>query len=140
VPKKLQSFFVLKLKTNRLKSSNYKINLSLSEARRNGESVRLGDSELLRKIREIRGQEFAQETLDVLLAQKKLLGNKRNIPENREEIKDISDNIDKLLYVKDIVVIIISDVRHYAKIITAGLYLNGKSYSRLLCGAGHARR
>mgnify|MGYP001277006435 CR=1 FL=1 len=140
MPKKLQSFFVLKLTSKRLKTSNYKINLSLNDARRNGESVRLGDSELLRKIRQIRGIEFVQETFDLLSEQKKLIGSKRNTPENREEIRSISDLIDDILYVKDIIVVNISDVRHYKKIIDSGLYVNGKRYSRLLCGAGHARR
>lgn len=140
MPKKLQSFFVLKLNTKRLKTSNYRINLSLDEARKNGESVRLGDSELLRKIRQMRGQEFVQETFNLLMTEKKLLIGKKNTPENRQSVRELSDKIDDLLYVKDIIIINISDVRHYRKIIDNGLYVNGKRFSRLLCGAGHARR
>jgi hypothetical protein len=140
VAKKLQGFFILKLSTDRLKISNYKINITLEEARRNNELVTLGDSELLRKIREIREQTFSQEILDLLMNEKHLLLRKRNTPENRKKIREICDRIDSILFVEDLIVLNIVDVRHYKKIIENGLRVNGVTYYRLLCGAGHARR
>lgn len=140
MPQKLQSFFILKITTNRLKEKNYKIHISLEDARRNSEIIRLGDSEMLRAIRRIRGKEFVQEQLGELLKEKLRLSRKQNNPENRKAIRDISDKIDEILFVDDIVVLKIDDVRHYSKINKNGLWINGIEYKRLLCSAGHARR
>lgn len=141
MPKKLQSFVVLKLETARLKEHNYKINITLNQARKNNEVVRLGDSELLRAIRRIRRQEFTPELLNGLMEEKKKLIKRKDTPENRKNVSEITDKIDEILYVKDLLVLSISDVRHYEKINTnASIYINGKRFVRLLCGAGHARR
>jgi len=62
----------LKFNSSRLRECNYKIdNLTLDQARQNGEVVRTSDSELLRAIRRIRGIEFDQLELDELLRKKK---------------------------------------------------------------------
>ena len=140
MPKKLQSFYVLKLETNRLKTSNYKITLDLENARRNGELVRLGDSELLRAVRRIRGIEFNQEILDGLLSERLKLSRKQNNSENRKKIQDVTDAIDKILFCDDLVILKISDVRHYVKVIKNSLRINNRIFSRIICGAGHARR
>jgi len=140
VPLKLQSFFILKLSSNRLKEKNYRINITLEEARRNNEVVRLGDSELLRAIRRIRNKEFQQEHLDLLLKEKLHLSRKQNNLENRKVIREVSDKIDEILFEDSIIVLKIDDVRHYGKIIKQGLFINNIKFVRLLCSAGHARR
>lgn len=137
---KLPSFFVLKLETARLKEKNYQIDINLNEARKNGEVVRLSDSELLRAIQRIKGIELSQELLDSLLKEKLYLSRRQNSPENRKKIQEVSDKLDEILYEKDIVVLKISDTRHYKKVIERGLKINGIIFRRLLCGAGHARR
>lgn len=140
MPLKLQSFFVLKLSSNRLKEKNYKISITLEEARRNNELVRLGDSELLRAIRRFRNKEFQQDHLNLLLKEKLHLSRKQNSPENRKAIRNVSDKIDEILFEDGIIVLKIDDVRHYKRIIEKGLFINNTKFIRLLCSAGHARR
>lgn len=129
---KLQSFFILKFNSSRLRDCNYKIdNITLDQARQNGEVIRLGDSELLRKIRRIRNSNFSQNELDSLLRAKK----------KRKSNSAINEQIDKLLYIDDIITIEFDDSRHYKTIINkGGVWINGKKYVRLLAGAGMTRR
>ena len=138
--KKLQGFCVLKLATERLKNSNYKINISLDEARRNGEVIRLGDSEMLRAILRIKGIKFSQESLDLLLKEKLHLSRKQNNPENRKKIREISEKIDGILFCDLIFVLKVSDVRHYKRAAEQGIIINGVKFFRILSSAGHARR
>jgi hypothetical protein len=131
---------VLKLSSNRLKEKNYRIELSLEEARKNNEVVRLGESELIRAIRRVRGKEFSQELLDSLLKEKLHLSRKQNSPENRKAIQEVSEKVDQILYIEDLVILHLDDVRHYKRIIEQGLFVNNIRFVRLLCGAGHSRR
>jgi len=129
---KLQSFFILKFNSSRLRDCNYKIEkLTLDQARQNNEIIRLGDSELLRKIRRIRNNNFEQKELDDLLRKKK----------KRKSNSFINEQIDKLLYIEDIITIEFDDSRHYKTIINKGsISINNKNYVRLLAGAGMTRR
>lgn len=129
---KLQSFYILKFNSNRLRDCNYEIkNITLNEARKNNEVIRLSDSELLRKIRKIRNNNFDQQELDNLLQKKK----------KKEPNSSIGEHIDRLLYINDIIIIEFNDSRHYKSIINkGGIWINGKRYVRLLAGAGMTRR
>jgi len=129
---KLQSFLILKFSSNRLRDVGYKIEkLTLDEARQNNEVIRLGDSELLRKIRRIRNNNFEQKELDDLLRKKK----------KRKTSYSLNEQIDKLLYVEDIITVEFDDSRHYKTIMGKdGIFINGKNYVRLLAGAGMTRR
>ena len=129
---KLQSFFILKFSSNRLRDVGYKIEkLTLDQARQNNEVIRLGDSELLRKIRRIRNNNFDQKELDDLLRKKK----------KRKSNNFINEEIDKLLYIDDIITVEFDDSRHYKTIINKGyISINGKNYVRLLAGSGMVRR
>lgn len=129
--KKIQSFYTLKFNSGRLRESNYKIDkLTLDQAKENGEVVRMSESELLQAVRRIRGIDFSQAELDELLRKNK----------KRKSIL-LSEQIDKILYVPDIITIEFDDSRHYKSIIDkGGVKLNGRNYVRLLCSAGMARK
>lgn len=139
--KKLQSFFIYKFDSKRLRNCNYELNLSLEEARKNNEVVRLGDSEELRALRRIKGIEFNQNELNKLLKDRKKIKNKPDSKTNREILEKINDEIDRILFVPELINISFTDVRHYKTIVeSGGLTLNGKKYVRLLAGAGMTRR
>lgn len=130
--KKIQSFYTLKFSSSRLREANYKIdNLSLDQARQNQEVVRTSDSELLRAIRRIREIDFNQSELDTLLRRKK----------RGKASYELNKKIDDILFVKDIVTVEFDDSRHYSTMMAkGGVWVNGKKYTRLLVGAGMARR
>ena len=51
---KLQSFFIMKFSSSRLKYENYRIKIKLSEARENNEIIRVGNSPLISELNRIR--------------------------------------------------------------------------------------
>jgi len=132
--KKLQSYFIYKIGSNRLKREKYNITLPLSEAFENGEVVRLSDCQLLRSIRRITNKKEYNPTLEKAL--KKLRNNKAS----KESVKKVREQIESQLFVDSIVYIEFNDARHYEKLITNGLFINGEEFVRLLSSAGNARK
>ena len=121
----------MKFKSSRLRDSNYKIKkITLDDARQNQEVIRLSNSELIRAIQRIRGIDFNQSYLDELLQKKK----------KRKHSLSLNEEIDKLLYIEDIIDVEFDDARHYETVSTKkDIWINGKKYVRLLCSAGMGR-
>jgi hypothetical protein len=141
MPKKNQSFFILKMDSERLKDFQYNVTVGLSDGRNNNEVVRLGDSAMLRELRRITGSKFSQEELNNLLATKKEIKRRIDTKDNRDALKKINSQIDNMIFFPEIISISFSDSRHYKEIMAnGGITVNGSKYVRLLCGAGHARR
>lgn len=131
--KKLQSFYILRLLSSRLKDGKNKINIGLDEARRNMEVVRLGESTLLEVIRRVEGKIFDPLELDELERKKK-----KKLQKN--EKAKILDRIDEILYIDSLVEIKFDNKKHYDAIIKNGLFINGNEYIRILAGSGNLRR
>jgi hypothetical protein len=138
--RKIQSFYVLKLESEKLKKHGYKIKIDLNEARKNNEVVSLANSQMIRTIQEVTKSSYSQEKLDRLIKRKKVLGNQKNKSIYRKELSDIQNEIDKLLFIPELIVIHFNHTSHYKTIIKKGLFINDKEYVRLMTGAGHARR
>jgi len=137
--KKLLLYYIYKLDSERLKASNYYIVLTPNQARKNGELVSIGDSQMLRSLRMIKGQVNTEEELNKLIAEKK----KWKTQEDKRgliSLYDIENKIDRILFVPEIISLFVSNVKHYDKIIKNGLFINNKKFVRLMCSAGQARR
>jgi len=137
---KLQQYYIFKFRTDRLKSDNYDISITPNQARKNGELVSIGDSQMLRSLREIKGQTHNSEDIkELFLAKKKL---KKKIPESQVGISlyNIEKKIDEILFVPEIISVVVKNVKHYEEIIENGLFINNKRFVRLMCSAGQARR
>jgi hypothetical protein len=136
---KLRQYFIYKLTSSRLKNSNYNILLSVSQARKNGELVTLGDSQMLRALRRILGKENIDDEIESLFAEKKKI--KRNFtPEKAHRLKEIELEIDNLLFCPEIISVVIENNKDYQYIIDHKFFVNNKPFVRLLCGAGNSRR
>ena len=138
--RKLQQYNIFKFRSSRLRKANYNINLTISQARLNSEIVSLGDSQILRSLRKIKGVENSQENIDNLFYMRKKLKNSVSTEITHDELLVLEVTIDSILFVPEIISIVIDDNRHYQKIIDNGLIVNNKNFVRLLCGAGNARR
>lgn len=137
---KLQQFYVLKFNSSRLKKDNYNVNVTIKQARKNGELISLGDNQVLRSIRKIKGREIDFEFINSLFKNRRRLTRRRKCIENRNKILQIDKDIDNLLFIPEYISVVIEKHSHYRHIIKKGLTINGKHYVRLLCGAGNARR
>jgi hypothetical protein len=136
---KLRQYYTYKFTSSRLKNSNWNISLSVSQARRNGELVSIGDSEMLRSLRRIQGKENIDKDIDALFLEKKKI--KRNFtPEKAHRLKEIELEIDFLLFCPEIISVVIEDNKHYQYMIDNKFFVNDKPFVRLLCGAGNSRR
>ena len=139
--KKLQQFYIISLQSSRLKKNNYKIkNFSIEEARKNSELISIGDSQMLRTIRDVRRIAFSQEDLNILWNKRSSLKKKKNSDKRSDEIQILSKQIDSILFVEDVVSVTFEHTAHYKRMIKDGFFINGNKYVRLFAGAGHLRR
>lgn len=136
---KLQQFYVLKFNSSRLKKDKYNINISMKAARRNNELIALGDNQVLRSIRRIKGKNIDFDFINDLFKERRKLTRRRDSLKNKERILQIDKDIDNLLFIPEYVSVLIENHSDYKYIIQHGLKINGKNYVRLLCGAGNAR-
>ena len=62
--RKLQQFYIIKTKSNRLKQSNYSIRFEdIDDMRINGEVVSIGESQLVRSLFKITGKDKTLQTV-----------------------------------------------------------------------------
>jgi hypothetical protein len=134
---KLQQYHIFKLATDRLKQDNYDIQLDTWQARKNGELVSIGDSQMLRTLREITGRTGDIDELQELLVKKH---NLKRVEGGNFDLYNIENRIDELLFVSEIISLVVKNVKQYEYIISHGLFVNNKKYVRLMCSAGQARR
>lgn len=138
---KSQQFFILKFSSDRLRKSNYNIDISFKDARKNSEIVTINNSALLRALFRYKNINFDQNELDNLLISNKKLKKLANSEENRERIAENSSKIEKSLYVEDLVSIEFSNKAHYLTILKKhGFYINGTRFVPFLASAGMIRR
>lgn len=134
---RLQSFFVLKLESSRLRKTKNRISISLTQARMNQEIVRISDNAEFRFLNSIVNRVYDHKKIKSLEKQLRLLKSKSG---NGDKIKSVQDKIDKMLFIPEILNVVFTDNRHYKTIIDKGLFVNDCEYVRLLSGAGMARR
>ena len=128
--------YILKIHTGRLKKSKWKIKLTIDEARRNQELIALADSQVLRFIDQINGLENNEEKVHEV---KKELKELRDNPEKHntyKQIKNKQDELDKLLFKKDYVCVVIDSDKDYDIVYKEGFYINDVKYRRLLATTG----
>jgi hypothetical protein len=138
--KKLQQYYIIKTTSTRLKNSNYKIDLTLTQARENGEVVSVGESQLIRSLFYLQGKIKNKEAVDSLFTEKKKLKSRRSNKTNSDKLLAIESEIDKHLFVPEIVSVIIDNNSQYDHMIKKGFLINGRRFVRLLCGSGQSRR
>ena len=68
---KLQQFYVLKFNSGRLKKDKYNININIKTARKNGELIALGDNQVLRSIRKIKGRKVDFDFINELFKERR---------------------------------------------------------------------
>ena len=137
---KLQQYYIFKFETDRLKEYDYDININIRQARKNGELVSIGDSQMLRSLRKIRGREDDEKEIKSLLSMKAKYKKRNSISDVRLSLFNIETELDKFLFVPEIISIVVNNVKHYEYIVKNGLFVNNKKFVRLMCSAGQARR
>jgi hypothetical protein len=145
----MRQIYTLKFKSSLLKEFGYKINMEFDEAKKLKCVIALADSQMLRTIREVRGQVIDFDKVEGLYTDREIydkkLSNSKSL--GKDDIEKIVANrnkvqseIDDMLYVKDYVTIVMESTKDYDYICENGVEINGKVYHRLSCSAGQARK
>jgi hypothetical protein len=137
---KLQQFYIYKFDTDRIKNSKYKIDITLKDARLNGDMISVGDNQVFRTIRRILKREVDFENVTELFKERRSIKKKQNSEKNRARLEELNGEIDNVLFVPECISIICNNKRDYEKLNNTEFLVNGKRFIRLLCSAGNARR
>lgn len=122
---------VFKLHTQRLKKAGWSLNLTLKEARRNGELIALADSTLLRFIDEINGLKNRAEQTRVLRTRLRALRQSPSSPSARRGIQETCDRLDRLQFQPDYLCVVMDSISDYRRA-NKGFTVNGIPFVRLL--------
>lgn len=124
--------FIYKLNSKRLKQANWNLTLPLSAAMKNrNDIVALNDSQLLRWICELNGNENLNGEAARLKAEIKKQKKLPSCRESRMQIKALYEELYSLQYQKDYFCLIMDSHRDYDRA-NQGFQINGCTYRRLL--------
>jgi len=139
--KKNQQFLIYKFSSTRLKKSKFSIDISLDDARKNSEMVTINFSELLRSLFFIKNVKYDQNYLENLLILQKKLKKSENTEKNRQKLAETIEEIEKILFVKDLISIEFDNKSHYLNIVKRnGFLINGIRFVPFMASAGMIRR
>ena len=139
----------MKIKTSTIMSNNLYIKTTFREARKNAQIISIGDNQVLRFIRNIKGEKLE----DIVSKQKELIKQrdslKKELVVDMKKVIPIQNSINELLFVPDLVFIKTDTTKKDYKFIaknhfTVEIEINGKTYKteykRLCAGAGQLRQ
>ena len=137
---KIQSFYILHLSSSRVIRSNYNIDVSINQARKNGELVAVAENQAIRTLFDLQHRNYDPLEIAGLLVEKRKLKGRKSTSKNIERIVEIENRLNQILFVPEIISLSVEDKKHYKKIISNSFVVNGKKFVRFMCGAGHSRR
>lgn len=136
MPKQQTSqIFIYKINSQRLAEAKWNLTLPLEEARRNEEIVPLASSQQLRWIDALNNMVNQEAKAKAVKRRIKDLRHEENSPENRREIRQLYQQLDKIQFKSDYVTVVIHNKRDYRRA-RKGFYINGVRYERLLGTTG----
>lgn len=134
-----RQFYIYKMDSSIFNENNYNYTISFRQAKKNGQIVSIGDSQILRSIRDITGRIYDKDKIELIF-------NRRNefkkMPHSRKcasAVAELNRQIQNIMFIPEYLSLVIDKNSHYKKIIKNGLMLNGKKYRRFSCSASQAR-
>ena len=79
--------FILKIQSNRLRENDWSLNINLKEARDNEELIQLGDSQILRFIRELTKNNYTEEEIKGVKEEINKLKKEKSCKSNKNKIE-----------------------------------------------------
>lgn len=143
---KVNLFYIYKINSSTIIENNLSIQTDFKTAKNTGQIIALGDNQVLKFIRRLKGQDFDQDKI------KELYSKKNHIIQtsgNVKEIQAVQNEINELLFVPDLVTVKTDTTKKDYKLIcknhfSISISINNKTYSirykRLCAGAGQLRR
>lgn len=132
-------FYTVKLTSSLLKEEKYNINLSFENCLRNGFIISLSDSQMLKSIRDITGQQIDRNILEEWYQERDTLKKRKNTEANRERIKVLQKKIYDMMYIPQYITVVMEGIKEYEIMFKNGFKFNGVTYRRFSCSASQAR-
>lgn len=127
---------IFKIESSRLRREKWNIkNLSLKSARENEELVSIADSEVLRFIRDINNDPVIDERYKQIRKNINEVKRLKTNIENRRIIDELYGELDKLLFMKDYMMVVMSNNSDFDRA-NKGFTINGITFKRLLATTG----
>lgn len=125
--------YIYKIKSSRFRNNNWNLNLTLDEARNNDEVISIGDGQLLRFARNIRGNKYTEEDINQKKDEIKAIKREKTNKENIKKIKGLYSELDNMVFMKDYIGIVFNSKSDYNRAVKKdGIVLNGKRFKRIL--------
>ncbi|WP_195618942.1 hypothetical protein [Clostridium paraputrificum] len=135
------SRYILKIRSSRLRMNNWNLDITLAEAKKNEELISLGDSQLLRFIREITNMNYSELQIKEVKSLIKNIKKEENTKENREKIKELYSKLDEMLYIKDYIAIVFDKKSDFDRATSKKKFkINGITYKRILGTTGGIKK
>lgn len=136
--KQLKSLkYIFKIHSSRLRRNKWRIDLTIEEAKKNGEIISIADSQTLRFISDIKKYEVSENEVNNLKKQIKKLRNLPTSKENREKLKELYKQKNRMLFCEDYVYIVMDKIKDFDRCNSKkGFFINGIKYKRLVGTTG----
>ena len=129
--------FILKIQSSRLKESDWSLNIDLQEARDKEELIQLGDSQILRFIRELTNMNYLESEIEEIKNEINKLKKEKSCKANKEKIKELYKELDKMLYIEDYVSVVFNKKGDFDRATNKnGFTINGKKFKRIVGTTG----
>ena len=133
--------FILKIQSNRLKENDWKLNIDLKEARDNEELIQLGDSQILRFIRELTNNNYTEEEIKGVKEEINKQKKEKSCKSNKNKIEELYDRLDKMLFIPEYVSIVFDKKCDFDRATNKkGFYINGIKFKRLVGTTGGVKQ
>lgn len=135
------SRYILKINSSKLRLNNWELELTLQDARDSEELISIGDSQLLRFIRDINGIGNKEEEIKELKKEIKNIKKEKSSLENKKKIKELYSQLDDILYVKDYVGVVFDNKADFDRATGKnGFKINNIKYKRLIGTTGGVKQ
>lgn len=128
--------FVFKIRSSRLRRKNWKLQLSINEARENQEIIALSESQIMRWIDELNNITNLELHISDIKSQINKLKKEPNLSYSRPRIKKLYLELDKYQFKNDYVCVVIEKNKDFDYIYKNGFEINGIKYKWLLGTTG----
>jgi len=128
--------YVFKIHSSRLRRAKWNLTLTINQARENKELITLSESQLIRFIDELNNIKNPEQQISDIKFQIENLRKETNLAVSRPKIKKSYDALDKYLFQKDYVCVVIDNNKDYYKLYENGFRMNNITYRRLLGTTG----
>ncbi|NRU52537.1 RNA dependent RNA polymerase [Clostridium beijerinckii] len=129
--------FILKIQSSRLKENDWSLDINLQEARDKEELIQLGDSQILRFIRELTNMNYSEKEIEEVKEKINELKKEKSCKANKEKIKELYKDLDEMLYIKDYVSIVFDKKGDFDRATNKnGFKINNKKFKRIVGTTG----